>query len=730
VYADSSYFFGQKLPFRYSGSLDLSVSKPFKLKLSLPLYSDPYFNTDFNDRTETMDWIDYLLSNPSTTDEEDEDTTEVSSYTWSLTGSYSLPLPDFVKPYISSVSLSSFSSSIAFAAVSAALDSTDDDWESYTPERKFYSPSLIIPLKAALTVTGTLFSYKSGAASASSAGADYEFGLTAPENLTVPDQKKESAADSTSDKGNDPEKSPESPQSSAPSATAGDPEKSTDTAFDESALPKIAYAAPDIQTLDLLSYTLSYKISISYTSQIAYSTDPDDIPTGADFSWTNQKSRMYILKVPIALTSSLGYLGNLFNMNNTLEFDPVMQDHPYISDEYYSSSSSASLKKTDYAARQADIVNTNKISIKPFSYTQYFKDTGITYNTTLKLLRTEFIGDADNPDWDYLTLDWTDEDSVTTHSLDFTFSADEGNDFSQSLILSTTLPPQVDEYYGTLELSFPFVTFSAETGIEQESSTDSTWVKEDFKQALSVKLFSNILKFTESYNYDLEESHSDSMKLALTWADLQLSYVMKYTYGYDFDSDDGWVERDKEEFLPYSFNLAYSTQNKKFTYWNNKISFAPSLSTSIVADLLEPTNSYFKFIPAFTFKINDFLDLTFSSESRNDVIYRYVQDGLGESGRIPGETNVFTDLLNSFMFNDDAKRKASGFKLESFSVEITHDLHDWDLNVDFEIEPRFISSTQSYDFSPYFSVSVVWRPMQGMKTEIVDDYGTWELNPD
>ena len=34
-----------------------------------------------------------------------------------------------------------------------------------------------------------------------------------------------------------------------------------------------------------------------------------------------------------------------------------------------------------------------------------------------------------------------------------------------------------------------------------------------------------------------------------------------------------------------------------------------------------------------------------------------------------------------------------------------------------------------YDFSPYFSISVSWRPLASMKTQIVDEYGEWKLNP-
>ena len=178
---------------------------------------------------------------------------------------------------------------------------------------------------------------------------------------------------------------------------------------------------------------------------------------------------------------------------------------------------------------------------------------------------------------------------------------------------------------------------------------------------------------------------------------------------------------------------------KTFSWHDDRISLTPALNTSLVFDCIRPTNSYFRFSPSVTFKVNDLLDLTFSSESRNSVIYRYFQ-GLSDNGIvIPGETNLFVDLLNSFAFWGDGsfidpnqtKRKSSGFKLKTLKVTATHNLHDWDLSASFSISPRLVTENgrKQYNFDPYVSLSVVWRPMSSMKAEVVDKYGEWTLNP-
>ena len=152
--------------------------------------------------------------------------------------------------------------------------------------------------------------------------------------------------------------------------------------------------------------------------------------------------------------------------------------------------------------------------------------------------------------------------------------------------------------------------------VKQKSATDETWVKQPIRQNFTLSLFNNSLKFSESYNYNLEENYNDSFKLALTWKGLQLAYNMSYTTIYDFDEQTGWKARsgtDNKAFLPYSFSLAYAPSSVTLYTWKNRVSLNMGLSTSIVADLIRPTNSYFLFNPSITFKINEFLNISFSS---------------------------------------------------------------------------------------------------------------------
>ena len=205
---------------------------------------------------------------------------------------------------------------------------------------------------------------------------------------------------------------------------------------------------------------------------------------------------------------------------------------------------------------------------------------------------------------------------------------------------------------------------------------------------------------------------------------------MQYTKNYEYNNATGWKTTDEKDFQPISLTLNYNG-NGKFNYFNDKLSIAPTLSTELSYNMQRPTSSYFVFTPGFTLKINNVLDLSFSTSSRNEVVYRYVQDYTDFEPRIPGETNIFKDLINSFAFGDDTKRESSGFKLKSLNIKLSHDLHDWKLTSEFQISPRIITENglKRYDFSPKFTLSVLWKPMESIKTTIQDEYGTFMLNP-
>lgn len=717
---DESYFMGLRLPFRYALNFGMTISKPFKLTLSFPLYSDPYFNYDFlANRRESMDWISYFVDQTS---EETVSISEYTSFAWKISTSYSPSIPAILKPYISSSSLSITSAvdinSKSATNLSSLSEGMPSSWQSYTPLRKFYYPSSVSPISANFSVSGTLFQWPK-VENLSSSKVSYIYDLNKPDSL-----KSESELKETQKKDDENEKQSED---------------SSENVLLEPSLPNLEYSVSQSSMETPFSNKLTYSINSSLSTQISY--DSSLLKNADDFDWENIKSSMYTLKMPISLSNEMNYYGNYFSMTNNILYNPIWQHHP--NTDGYDEINANTLKLADYKAESQTISNSNTLSLKPFTYNKMFSETGISWDSTIQLYRREFIGDAVSPEWEHNFVDFTDSDCVTVNSLNMTLAMSEmNNNFKQSLVFSAIMPPLLKQYTATLNLTFPYTNFTLSTGLkEPEKGVDfSEWTKNDLQQSFSFSktILNSTFKLTESYNYDLEDFVSNSLKLSLSWYNFSSSYVCSYTKGADFkDESTGWILNEEMKFRPYSLSFSFSPTTKTFYTWFNRISFAPSLSTSLTADLIRPTNSSFVFSPSITFKITDFFNITFSSNSKNSVLYRYVQSFLGHKGLIRGEENIFIDLLNSFAFGNTEKRQSSGFKLKSLNMTMSHELHDWTFNMTMKISPRLVidGSNKYYDFSPYISIGIVWNPMQSMKTTIIREAEStnspnmiWKLN--
>lgn len=750
-YKDESSFLGLKMPFRYAANFDFQLSKPFQFSLSFPVYSDPYFSNDFLiDRNETMDWISYLLDSASRETDNTEETTttnEVSSFQWKATTSYSPSLPAFMKPYLSSLSISMQNSvniaskNTIFTAETYDQNVYEAEWTNFTPTRRFYYPSLITPVSTNISASGTIFQWPPQKASLGKSPS-YVISLNKPDELKTEKQLEEERA-----KAEEEARKAAGEEVETKSETKEETEtKEEDKLFDYY-LPELDYTAAKDTVNDGLSYKLNYNIGFNLTTQVSYADS--NLKTSDDFDWNDVRSSMYNMKIPVSLSSLFNYGGSFFSVENKVSFNPIFQDHPYMSDDKnygYKEEEMKKIRLSDLKSESRDIVNTNNVTLRPLVYFPIFSDTSISWNSSIRLYRRIYTGDADNEEWEEQYADWGDEESVTVNSLAADIRAKEfNNKFTQALRFEMIMPPLRKKYIASLSLGVPYVTASISTGFEEIRDTEyskmseadkkkyegKNWKKSPLDQTLSVSLFNSKLKLTESFSYNMEDENPESLRLSASLFGVQISYIQSYVLGYDFDSMTGWKIRTEKEFLPYSFSLAYSHSGKTHKTWFNRVSFSLGLNTSIVADLLRPTNSYFLFTPSIKFNIHEFCDITFSASSRNSVLYWYFHNEEGDLysdwGGFPG--NVVKDLFDSFRFDNEELRRNSGFKLKSLNMTISHDLHDWKANMTMKIEPRIITENgqKMYDFKPYITIGVVWNPMESMKTSIVDDYGEWKL---
>jgi len=163
--------------------------------------------------------------------------------------------------------------------------------------------------------------------------------------------------------------------------------------------------------------------------------------------------------------------------------------------------------------------------------------------------------------------------------------------------------------------------------------------------------------------------------------------------------------------------------------WQNRMFLQAQLSSNLKFDLLKFTSSSFDFVPTITFKIKDFIDKSFSSNSTNEVVARYFQNVIHLPAELPGEKNLLVDLEKSFNFFDNKERSLSGFKLKSLSVEVTHYLHDWTANFKTTLKPELkTNAAYYYEFVPEVTFVVQWKPISDIKTTVRSKEGVFTLN--
>lgn len=705
--------FGVTLPFRFGGNVALSGGKNgFNFNFSMPFYSDPFFKADFGNREESMDWLNYFTQGnvSSVAESEKANENQVDGFTWKISGSYK---PEALnKSPLFNFSVTSFSSYIDWAS---KYDLSYDN-KSVDPSRKFYYPSKIVPLDLRFAFSGVLYEYSTDESTDYSKILGEEaksIALTSEEESILKDLENPLMVQNEFD--NSENENQETTQAQS------------DSFYDEiaqEALPVLNIPAFKRKKITDFAYKLSYSYNPYFTSLFTYSSE--SWKTASDKAWNDYMSNFFLVAGKSSLLSDATWKNGFFSMKNELIFDHMFQKHPSVSSKYYTTASQRDLiHLSDLKTRKNDLITKNEFSLKPFVLFDVFKDTEIFYKNEIKLVRAQFSDGA----VDTKLIGWNDQ-AFVTNQVGAVFSA-KADDFGQTLKVSYNLPPLLPKYAAEMILDFPYISAKVETGWTVKSKDDETWYMLPITETIGAAFFDEKLKFTQRYRYSPEKKSSESFIFSAAFAGLSATYTALHTNGYTYQNNYGWYSDGEHKFRAFQLAIKYDMIKKDYFFWKNRFKFSPTLSTSIVFNFLRPTESYFTFDPGFELSLDKVFSFKFSSTHRNNVIYRYVQDGLPYSVKISGETNPLVDLAKSFAFNDEESRKASGFKMHGIKMELNHDLHDWTLRSVFEIDPTLVYENGSsyYDYTPYFSLSVVWKPMSGVKAKIVDDKGKVELNP-
>ena len=692
------WFYGNKFPFRYRANLATSISqKPLSLSLSMPLISDPSFKHDFLDRSEDLNWFKILTDQNSLALGNDLSTE--TSYSWNVNGSLT---PDMAlsSPYLSTASISSFSTVMTFNSKTNQDLASDTLESTYSPERKFFYPELIRP-EVNLSLGGTLLSSGDVNSSAKKAQSNASGKKTDISGL-------------------------KNPFSSSPEEQ--DAKAKDERALADRFIPSAEMSASIPTALPTSVWSIIWTLNPSVVEEIRYDTASWNGPK--DIDWNNYASVFYQVKTAAKIQGSWAYDTDLFSVTSSLNFSGTKQDHPWLSSTVYSTQASIdTINLSDYQADVYSVSTTDSAKYVPFNRNPLLKPMSLAWDFTGALYKTEFDGTASQPSWKKETIKWTDS-YITAH----TATAVAGvalSGIDQKLTVVSNLPPQLGSYAGTLNMGWTFVSLSTTTKLYEKENATKRWFWDPLDSTLTWKL---PYDFTlgQQYVYSIEDKEPSKLSFTGGRNSLSAYYTITNTIPYKLVEGSGWIlDGTDKSFIPTEAGMKFDNSSRPLNLyeWKNRIYLQTKLVSNLKFDLLRQTASSFDFTPTITLKINRFLDFSFSANSSNEVIARYFQQWMNLPAPLPGEKNIAKDLLNSLDFWDQDIQRSSGFKLKSLTLAVTHYLHDWTATLSTTVKPKLKSEpTYHYEFQPTITFVVQWKPISDIKTTVKSKEGTFTLN--
>jgi hypothetical protein len=687
--------FGVSLPFRFGVELAATVDlKPFTLTLSSPFYSDSYFNRDFRDRSEDMNWLQFL--------DQTQDTTtiaKISSFIDSVGMTGSVPASS-LPSWVSAITVSKFTSSLSWTPVlkTAPLTWPDSTLFTVDPTREFFVPYEWTLIDAQATFSGTLYRYPEAAVAAVATPAPSTGSAAVPVQASAPELDV-------------PWSAAEKPQAVAPA----------------DALP--GFVPPPLATTEQVTSRVPFSASIAWsltptvTWRRRFLTGAWTAPSNVDWSPLYETATIRNLAT-LTLTGSA--LENMLTSTLALSATNQFQARPLVSDDpsYVSPTLLSTWLRQDAQYRDDKLVAALKVTSSPFQDYWLWSPTGLSYSLTSTLYEytlDSFDTGTNTATYKQVLADWT-SNTVTVHALSLILGIKPWG-YVQSLTLSADLPPILQGYSGALSLKSGMATLSMITAYSIPSqNADFKWDPVSANLTVGTAPGPTL---TGSIIWDIYATTPTSLGATVAWNSLSAGFTASEAQAFTLVWGSGWQAISDTAFRINAATLAYLVSWHPPSAWRNRVNWTIDVNASAQQSLLRFTDSYLNVTMGLTFRVNQFVDITFASTSRNSSLWRYYP-GLFA---IPTEANVdpinpLVDLAKSFNFFNDDDRRASLFKLKSLSVTAKHYLHDWDLAFTFAANPVLDETNLVYIFKTSWSVSLAWRSVSQIKSTYSKDGDT------
>jgi len=729
---NESNLFSKSVPFRYRMKFSSGISMKYGgLSWNIPYYSDPFVDRDFTARAENMDWMN-MIQQGATAFEGESLEGELSPYIWTLSGNLNPSFP-ILAPVISNISLSSIFTSVSFMTL------TDRELEKtspYSPNRKFFAPDKYTIYSVSGSISGTPVTV-GGKQSNTNKKTD----------TNTPD-----------DTANDPFNGigvPISPWAEEKT----NKEKSTST---EILVPPMLSQTFTLPTDGNLKFSVDYSIAPSTSSEMQFmSTDFNNKllwNTYKDIDWNKRQSVLTGVSGNTNLNFHIDHMSGLYT--NTINFsgNGAWREFSYLNEEKYTNPATGIVdeaamekkRREQYSLTNYTASYSYNGTIKPFYEDPVFAQTNLQYTFRGTLVKSKKFTDGDGPELTPQWGSWVKEElgkdilGLNGHNITTNLAANI-MDKDQSISTSAQLPP-LD---GLVNSNATFRVWITETIFRysmEKKETDTEWQIKPFYFTENLK-FGTVGSFSHNMTYTPrndttnpeEENKITYLNSSLSlWSSFNASYTMTWIQKSVFKPDNPdipheggkWNKEGDKELRPKDLRLSYSRTFPSSKYFNNRFSLSYNVSTSLNFDLQEYTSSNFQFTAGVTMGITKFMELKISATSQNAVIFRYFKgvQGMEELTAMYKEgeqNNVFTDLVDSFNFFNEKKRKESGFKMRTFNLALDHLLGDWTATFKIDMypyqRPAKTGEIPTINIVSDISFFLQWKPIMEIKSDISYD---------
>jgi len=729
---DHSNLFSTEVPFRYRLKTNSSISGRFgSLSWDFPFYSDPYMDKDFLARAEAMDWMNMMTQGAAVEDDAITET-DISSYQWQMSGNLN-PQLSFLSPFVSNISLSNISTTLAFKTIK---DKEVYDINDKNPASFFFAPDKYTIYSASASISGTPLSIGG-------------------QNLT------NTASNTAEEEAEDPLKGIGTPRS----PWTKEEEEAPKSTNDDKLIPPALSQRFDMPSMGSLKFSVDYQLAPTSSTELQFMSGYDRWQKFDQVSWDEIQSILTSFGGNASLNFHMDHSSGLFSNIVTFSGSGTWRDYSFLNEEaeaYRTPQTSEGemdetkvedAKKQQYRQTNYNTSYAYNGTVRPIydnpifgqSNLQYgFRGTLVRskrYEDTIDSPRTAADGPELTPQWGVWakeeTKDGEDIYGLNSHKLSANIAANI-MDNQQNFTVTADLPP-FDPLFSTnatfrvwISETNARIDFKKPEKIDNEPNFE--WKKDPLHLTETLKL-GKAGTFSYYMVVDPEEDNEiTTVTSSLTLWSFRASFsaIKSLKYEFEFNNPEdttqggAWKQTEDEPALhPRDLTFTYNPTFSNIFLIKDRLRFSLNLNTRLFFDLQRHTNSNFQFTMGFTLGVVGFMDLSISATSENAVIFRYFK-GISSMKDLTAmyidgdQNNFFVDLFDSFNFSDESKRQRSGFKMKSFNLTAIHYLGDWKAEFGLRMSPYLNNdlAIPKYEINTEISFLVQWTAITEIKTDL------------